>query len=128
MEIKIVSQLDKNCYFVGGATAFKDILGSGFLLPAGCIDVAPPDVPDGKRAKWDKGKFIFEAIPTPPDPPKPPEPTPEEKRKAIELQRQVAYQNESDMLFFMWQRGEGTEAEWLLKIAEIKARYPYPEA
>lgn len=42
-------------------------------------------------------------------------------------QRQSAYQQEADPLFFKWQAGEGTEAEWLAKRAEIAAAYPYPE-
>ena len=42
--------------------------------------------------------------------------------------RAAAYSAEADPLFFMSQRGEATEAEWLAKIAEIKARFPYPEA
>jgi hypothetical protein len=40
--------------------------------------------------------------------------------------RRAAYQRESDPLFFMSQRGEATIEEWQAKIAEIKARYPYP--
>ena len=40
--------------------------------------------------------------------------------------RRAAYEAESDPLFFKWQRGEGTEQEWLDKIAEIQARYPAP--
>jgi hypothetical protein len=32
------------------------------------------------------------------------------------------YRNESDPLFFKWQRGEVTQEEWLAKVAEIKAR------
>lgn len=39
--------------------------------------------------------------------------------------RRAAFQVEADPLFFAWQRGEGTEAEWLDKCAEIRARYPY---
>lgn len=35
-----------------------------------------------------------------------------------------AYRNESDPIFFKWQRGEATKEEWLSKVAEIKARYP----
>jgi hypothetical protein len=46
----------------------------------------------------------------------------------IEAMRKTAYQDEADPLFFKWQRGESTEAAWLAKIAEIKARYPEPEA
>jgi hypothetical protein len=38
--------------------------------------------------------------------------------------RAKAYRNESDPLFFKWQRNESTEQEWLDKVAEIKARYP----
>jgi len=39
--------------------------------------------------------------------------------------RQKAFQDEADPLFFGWQRGENTEQEWLDKVAEIRARYPY---
>jgi hypothetical protein len=41
--------------------------------------------------------------------------------------RKWAYQQEADPLFFMSQRGEATVEEWQAKVAEIKARYPYPE-
>jgi hypothetical protein len=40
--------------------------------------------------------------------------------------RQAAYASESDPIFFMAQRGEATMEEWEAKVAEIKARYPYP--
>lgn len=55
-------------------------------------------------------------------PPVPVPPTMEEQEAA----RRVAYVEEADPLFFMAQRGEATEQEWLDKVAEIKARYPYP--
>ena len=48
-------------------------------------------------------------------------------RKSIESQRAAAYVAEADPLFFKSQRGEATAAEWEAKVAEIKARYPYPE-
>ena len=38
--------------------------------------------------------------------------------------RKSAYITESDPLYFMVQRGEATEAEWLAKITEIKERFP----
>ena len=41
-----------------------------------------------------------------------------------EANRAEAYRNESDPLFFKWQRGEATEEEWLYKVSEIRARYP----
>lgn len=44
----------------------------------------------------------------------------------IDSLRRAAYQKESDPLFFEFQRGEISQDVWLDKIAEIKARYPYP--
>ena len=56
-----------------------------------------------------------------------PEPEPEpptlDQQKAA---RQEAYRTEADPLFFMSQRGETTVEEWQAKVAEIKARFPYP--
>lgn len=50
------------------------------------------------------------------------------ERERIQKERQAAYTAESDPIFFMAQRGEATMAEWEAKVAEIKVRYPYPEA
>jgi hypothetical protein len=38
--------------------------------------------------------------------------------------RKDAFVAESDPIFFMSQRGEATQQEWLDKVAEIKARWP----
>lgn len=38
--------------------------------------------------------------------------------------RANAYKEESDPIFFQWQRGSKTQQDWLDKIAEINARYP----
>jgi hypothetical protein len=57
----------------------------------------------------------------------PPAPTPEQIRAQMSAARAVAYTAEADPIFFKWQRGEATEQEWLDKIEEIRARYPYPE-
>ena len=40
--------------------------------------------------------------------------------------RATAYRLEADPLFFKAQRGEATTDEWTAKVAEIKARFPYP--
>lgn len=40
--------------------------------------------------------------------------------------RRMAYQVEADPLFFKWQRGEATEAEYRAKVEEIRLRYQYP--
>ena len=44
----------------------------------------------------------------------------------VKRARQAAYQAEADPLYFGFQRGENTEQAWLDKVAEIRARYPYP--
>lgn len=35
----------------------------------------------------------------------------------------LAYQEESDPLFFKWQAGDGTKEEWLAKREEIRSRF-----
>ena len=46
--------------------------------------------------------------------------------KIAQRKRHEAFVNEADPLYFGWQRGENTEQAWLNKVAEIRARYPYP--
>jgi hypothetical protein len=48
----------------------------------------------------------------------------EEVNAIHEELRANAYREESDPLFFKYQRGEIEQQVWLDKIAEIKARYP----
>jgi len=43
-----------------------------------------------------------------------------------EAKRLAAYTAEADPLFFKWQAGEATEAEWKAKRQEIRERFPYP--
>ena len=47
---------------------------------------------------------------------------------AIEQTRLIAYEQTSDPLFFKWQRGDATEAEWRAAVAKVKADNPYPPA
>ena len=51
----------------------------------------------------------------------------EKQLAQAESNRQTAYTQEADPLFFKWQAGEATKEEWEAKRAEIRARYPYPE-
>jgi len=44
----------------------------------------------------------------------------------VEQDRKRAYEADSDPLFFKWQRGDGTEQEWLDAVAAVKAEHPYP--
>ena len=48
------------------------------------------------------------------------------KREWAKSSRAGAYRLEADPLFFKAQRGEATTDEWTAKVAEIKARFPYP--
>lgn len=117
--MKQVSQLNEDGYFIGITIADASPLEPDvFLIPGGAIDVDPPVVPEGQRARWD-GEWVFENIPQP-------EiilPTPEEKAEIMRMQLQNTYESESDPLFFKAQRGEATIQDWLLKVAEIKARF-----
>jgi hypothetical protein len=45
---------------------------------------------------------------------------------AVETARRTAYEQQSDGLFFEWQRGDGTEAAWREAVAAVKAANPYP--
>jgi hypothetical protein len=47
---------------------------------------------------------------------------------AVEAARLVAYEQQSDPLFFKWQRGDATEIEWREAVAKVKAENPYPPA
>jgi hypothetical protein len=46
----------------------------------------------------------------------------------VEQARQVAYRNTSDPIFFEFQRGDKTEAEWLAAVEAVKTANPYPPA
>lgn len=46
----------------------------------------------------------------------------------VEANRLSAYEKQSDPLYFKWQRGDATEAEWRAAVAKVKADNPYPPA
>ena len=46
----------------------------------------------------------------------------------VEQARAQAYRETSDALFFEYQRGDATEAEWLAAVQAVKDAHPYPEA
>ena len=72
-------------------------------------------LPEGVGPNWLYDGSTFSA-------PLPYVPTHEEQ----EAKRAAAYRAEADPLFFKAQRGEATAEEWQAKVAEIKARFPYP--
>jgi hypothetical protein len=46
----------------------------------------------------------------------------------VEQARAIAYRETSDPIFFEYQRGDKTEAEWLAAVQAVKDAHPYPEA
>jgi len=46
--------------------------------------------------------------------------------EAVQKARQVAYQADSDPVFFDYQRGEVTEQDWLGAVQAVKDAHPYP--
>lgn len=51
----------------------------------------------------------------------------DEPNKTAKQKRALAYREEADPIFFKTQRGEATHADWILKVNEIRDRYPYSE-
>ena len=89
-------------------TAQFSIVGAGLEGVVTWVDpVEPPVTEEQIKAEYDR--LVQEA-----------------PAEAVKAQRADAYRQESDPLFFMAQRREATEAEWLAKIEEIRQRYPYP--
>ena len=78
-----------------------------------------PEAVEGCQIGGSYADGVFIPLPEPE-----PEPPTLEQQKAA---RAAAYRNEADPINFKLQRGEATEAQWLAKVAEIKARFPYPE-
>jgi hypothetical protein len=51
----------------------------------------------------------------------------EAQTEQVEQARQVSYAKTSDPIFFEYQRGDKTEAEWLAAVQAVKDAHPYPE-
>lgn len=47
---------------------------------------------------------------------------------AVANARRIAYETQSDGVFFKWQRGDATQAEWQQAVDAVKAANPYPPA
>ena len=48
-----------------------------------------------------------------------------EQRSIVEFNRRMAYQEMADPLFFKWQAGLATEAEWKTARAEVEKLFPH---
>lgn len=90
MTEKLVYQTDRGGFFVGAIEADPSPLETGvFLIPAGCVEIEPPAIPEGMVARWDGSAWrleVFRSEPEPtPEPGSEPEPdpqTPEQIRQA----------------------------------------------
>lgn len=71
---------------------------------------------------WEQDSYWLGWVPDPEPILSTPEEIAAEQAAICEQNRLDAYRNESDPLFFKWQRGEIEKQVWLDKVAEIKAR------
>lgn len=94
--MKTVYQTDENGHLVGPVLADPDPMEAGrFLIPGGCIEAAPPAVPEGKRARWTGAAWTLDDIPQPPAPPAPPAPPSAAEIRAGEIRGRL-YQIDAD--------------------------------
>jgi hypothetical protein len=76
-----ICQLDKDLYYVGVVEAdISPLEPEVYLIPAGAIEAELPQIPEGKRAKWD-GAWVYENLPAPPEEPEELPPTEAEKKQ-----------------------------------------------
>jgi hypothetical protein len=96
----------------------------GNVVVGASIDDNRNVAPDGWQAH-DTAQvgWVFDGVDFAP-PSKAPEPPP--TRADQEANRQAAYAAEADPIAMQMLRDEATKDEWLAKINEIKARFPYP--
>jgi hypothetical protein len=124
--MKQIVQLDGDGYFVGLTEADESPLEPGvFLFPAGTIDVIPPVVPEGKRAKWD-GVWSFEDLPPPLHPP-PPLPSPPDPEPTYKEKRAEEYPSIGDYLDGIVKNDQAQIAKYIADCLAVKAKYPKPE-
>ena len=101
--------------------AYESPLEPGvFHLPAGTVEDEPPQFdPETQVLKYD-GKWIVEDIPQPE-----PEPEPEPYVPTYADLRREAYGSPAEQIEYITENGL---TAWKAKVADIKARYPKPEA
>lgn len=67
-----VYQINHDGIFAGVVLADQDPLNEGnFLIPSGCVEIAPPDFSNEQFARWDGTSWIIEDMPTPEPTPQP---------------------------------------------------------
>jgi len=79
------------------------------------VEVTGMDPRPGVGNGW---TYVDGAFVAPPVPPK--------TRAEVEAERRIAYRAEADPVFFEYQRGDKTKAEWLKAVKAVKKAHPYP--
>lgn len=115
--MKQVVQLDHLGYYDGITEADESPLEPGvYLMPAGTIDVDPPSIPEGQRARWNEGEWVFEDDPSQqPDP----EPTYADLRRA-------EYPDIRDYLDGVVKGDQAQIDRYIADCLAVKAKYPKP--
>lgn len=113
--MKQVIQLNDAGYYVGETTADESPLEPGvYLLPYGTVDATTPNIPEGKRAKWE-GVWVFEDIPFPE-----PEIIPELTYKQKRIREYPPVGDQLDALF----HAGVFPQEMAAKLQAVKNKYP----
>ena len=97
----------------------KDPLEGGYLMPANCVDVKPPEF-DSKThtCKFDGSKWVTTKIP---DPPKKEEPEPEPYVETYKDKRLKEYGSAHEQIEFITEKGLDA---WKTNVDKIKKKYP----
>ena len=112
--------------YVGEGVADESPLEPGvWMIPANSVTTAPPSVGENQFVVFNNGAWEVNTVP---EPEPEPEPVPEPEPPTPQQLRQWAFQQEADPIFFQVQRGEALMSDWLMKVEEIRQRYPYPAA
>lgn len=123
--MKQVCQLDAAGYFTNVTIADESPLEPGvYLIPGGCIDVPPPNVPEGRRAKW-VDSWVFEDTPPPPEPT--PEPVADPYADTYAEKRAAEYPPMADYLDAVVKGDQAQIDAYVAACLAVKAKYPKPE-
>lgn len=110
--------------YVGEGVADESPLEPGvWMIPANSVTTAPPDAGENQFVVFNNGNWEVNTVP---EPEPEPEPVPVPEPPTPQQLRQWAFQQEADPIFFQVQRGEALMSDWLMKVEEIRQRYPYP--
>jgi hypothetical protein len=102
-----VYQTDRHGAYVGEVDADESPLEPGvFLIPAGCVELPPPAVAEGKVAVWEGGVWLVKNVP-------PPTETPDEQEPPLSDEEKLARERSQMQLSFAQFVVGLTETDWI---------------